>query len=121
MVRRIYYTLLDPQTTPDTKKSWGDFVAVALPAILDLASSGLNFMGLLCINASVWQMLRGSMIVFSCGLSVLILGRKMFGFHCVGVLLCVTGITCVGAASVLGTPEVGLFHTVRPACWGLRR
>ncbi len=88
-----------------TYRKFEEFVAVSLPAVLDLISSGLNFMGLLCISASVWQMLRGSMIVFSALLSILFLGRRMLPFHWLGICLCVCGITCVGAASVLGDAD----------------
>eukprot|EP00392_Amoebophrya_sp_AT5.2_P018586 g19153.t1 len=86
----------------EREKRWRDFVAVAIPSVLDLVSSGLNFIGLLYISASVWQMLRGSMIVFSAFLSILFLKRKMYGFNWLGIAICVLGISCVGAASVLG-------------------
>lgn len=45
--------------------------------------------GLVIVNASVWQMLRGSIIVFTGILSVLFLKRKLKCFHWVGILLVV--------------------------------
>ncbi|CAD7946667.1 unnamed protein product [Amoebophrya sp. A120] len=90
-----------PRTALQQKK-YRDFLAVGVPAVLDLVSSGLNFIGLLYISASVWQMLRGSMIVFSAFLSILFLKRRMYGFNWLGIAVCVLGISCVGAASVLG-------------------
>ncbi|CAD7949640.1 unnamed protein product [Amoebophrya sp. A25] len=88
-----------------SSKAWSDFLMVAVPAILDLVSSGLNFIGLLYISASVWQMLRGSMIVFSAFLSIIFLNRQLYGFNWLGIIICVTGISCVGAASVLGESD----------------
>ncbi len=71
------------------QKKYRDFLAVGVPAVLDLVSSGLNFIGLLYISASVWQMLRGSMIVFSAFLSILFLKRRMYGFNWLGIAVCV--------------------------------
>ena len=90
-------------SSASSSKKLQDFMAVALPSVLDLLSSGLNFMGLLYINASVWQMLRGSMIIFSALLSIMFLKREMMPFHWVGIGMCVVGISCVGASSVLGS------------------
>lgn len=39
-----------------------------LPTTLDLTGTTLAGIGLLYINASVWQMLRGSMVIFRCKL-----------------------------------------------------
>ena len=43
----------------------------------DLAASTLGFIGLLYINASIWQILRGSQIIFSALFSILFLDRVM--------------------------------------------
>merc|ERR1719487_970251 len=57
------------------------------------------------IPASVWQILRGSAIVFCALFSVWFLKRGMFGFHYIGILLCVTGVALVGFASVMGSSD----------------
>lgn len=74
---------------------------IAIPASFDLVASGIARTGLLYMSSSMWQMLRGSMIVFSALISVPLLGRKLYCYHWVGVLTCVGGITCVGYANVL--------------------
>eukprot|EP00392_Amoebophrya_sp_AT5.2_P011150 g11225.t1 len=61
------------------------------------------FIGLLHISASVWQMLRGSMVVFSGILSVLFLKRRLRAYNWAGIGLCVVGILMVGSASMLSS------------------
>ncbi|CAD7970984.1 unnamed protein product [Amoebophrya sp. A120] len=73
---------------------------IAVPACCDLTSSTLSFIGLLHISASVWQMLRGSMVVFSGILSVLCLKRHLFAYNWAGIGLCVCGILMVGTANM---------------------
>eukprot|EP00397_Hematodinium_sp_SG-2012_P010142 GEMP01010249.1.p1 GENE.GEMP01010249.1~~GEMP01010249.1.p1 ORF type:complete len:430 (+),score=82.32 GEMP01010249.1:201-1490(+) len=81
------------------------FLYIGIPANLDLVASVLMFVGLLYVPASVWQMLRGSMIIFSSIESVLFLGRVMKSQHIIGVLTCVLGICCVGLASYVAPQE----------------
>lgn len=61
---------------------------VAAPAMCDLVATSLMNIGLFYLDASVWQMLRGSMVIFSAILSILFLHKKYRCFHW-------TGITCV--------------------------
>ncbi|XP_062503729.1 solute carrier family 35 member F6-like isoform X2 [Corticium candelabrum] len=61
--------------------------------------------GLVIVNASVWQMLRGSIIVFTGILSVLFLKRKLKCFHWVGILLVVFGLCVVGLSDVFGQDQ----------------
>lgn len=75
---------------------------VAFPAAFDLLATALCCIGMLYIPASVWQMLRGSSIIFAAIFSILFLKRKMLSFNWLGLLLCVVGVTLVGLANVLG-------------------
>jgi hypothetical protein len=52
------------------------------------------------IPASVWQMLRGSIIVFSGILSVVFLKRKLYLFHWIGILTTTLGLGAVGISSI---------------------
>eukprot|EP00742_Colponemidia_sp_Colp-10_P001115 GILJ01001205.1.p1 GENE.GILJ01001205.1~~GILJ01001205.1.p1 ORF type:complete len:423 (-),score=79.83 GILJ01001205.1:132-1400(-) len=88
--------------------AWKVSLYIIAPAACDLLASCLCFIGLLYTTASVWQMLRGSMIVFSAILSVIFLKRKLYAFHWVGVSLCSAAIVMVGFASMKsdnGMPE----------------
>lgn len=75
---------------------------VAFPAFFDLLATALCSIGMLYIPASVWQMLRGSSIVFAAMFSILCLKRKMYRFNWIGLGICVLGVTLVGLANVLG-------------------
>jgi len=79
------------------------FMYVGIPASFDLLASGLMFGGLIYISASIWQMLRGSEIVFAAIISVPGLGAKLYCYHWIGILLCVIGICLVGWANVLNS------------------
>lgn len=81
--------------------TWSIFFRIAVPACCDLIASTLAFVGLVYVNASVWQMLRGSMIVFSGLLSVLFLKRQLWAYNWAGIALCVCGIILVGSAGAL--------------------
>ena len=90
----------EDKTQKNTLKT---FFILAIPALCDLLSTGISNVALLWIQASVWNMLRGAMVVFSALFHALILKRKYF-FHMwfgVGVVTVALGI--VGAAAVCST------------------
>jgi len=77
----------------------------ALPAFLDLLGSSLMNIGLTMTHASVYQMLRGSVVVFTGILSILFLGRRLGAHHWAGMVLVMAGAFIVGLSSVLGHAE----------------
>lgn len=79
------------------------FFYVGIPAMFDLMGSGLMFIGLLYVSASIWQMLRGSMIIFGAIISVTALGRKLYAYNWLGVFICCMGICCVGVSNILNS------------------
>ncbi|KAF4661556.1 hypothetical protein FOL46_005681 [Perkinsus olseni] len=76
---------------------------IAFPAVLDLVATVFCFLGLLYNSASVYQMLRGSMIIFSAIFSVLFLKRQLRAYHWFGVLICVVAVVVVGVANMKST------------------
>merc|ERR1712228_905949 len=80
---------------------------VSIPAAFDLFATAFCCIGILYIPASIWQMLRGSDLVFAVLLSIVFLKRKMFAFNWLGLFLCVVGICLVGLANVWGGSEEG--------------
>jgi drug/metabolite transporter (DMT)-like permease len=73
-----------------------------LPAICDLCGTTISGVGLLFTPASIFQMLRGSIIIFTAIFSVLFLKRKVFGYQWLGIGITVVGITLVGLSSMMG-------------------
>jgi len=80
-------------------------IMVAIPAAFDLLATALCCMGMLFLPASIWQMLKGGSIIFCAIFSVAFLRRKLYGFHWVGLVLCVLGLATVGMSSVLGNSD----------------
>jgi len=72
-----------------------------LPALCDMTGTCLMYLGLTYTYASVFQMLRGAVIIFTGILSVIFLKRKLSSFHWTGMLLILTGLALVGVASIL--------------------
>ena len=73
-----------------------------LPACCDLGGTTVSGIGLLFVTASVFQMLRGSIIFFTAIFSVIFLNRKLYAFHWVGMSLTMAGVTVIGLSSILG-------------------
>ncbi|KAF6778685.1 hypothetical protein AHF37_01428 [Paragonimus kellicotti] len=71
-----------------------------LPACCDLLGTTLAGIGLMFVDASIWQMMRGSLIIFAAVLSIIFLKRRLFGFHWTGMLCTVIGLALVGTKSV---------------------
>lgn len=76
------------------------YLLIFLPSFLDLLSMCFMLVGMLFLPASIWQMLRGANIVFAAILSIIILKRKLYAFHWIGVGLAIVGISAVAMASV---------------------
>jgi drug/metabolite transporter (DMT)-like permease len=83
-----------------TKSNWSPLIFL-LPACCDMTGTSLMYVGLNLTHASVFQMLRGSVILFTGIFSVFFLGRKLYAFHWIGMSLVLTGTMIVGVASVL--------------------
>ena len=73
----------------------------AIPAFCDTCASTLMFVALVLTTASVYQMLRGLIVVITAILSVTILKRKLYRHHYVGCTLVFFGVFIVGLSSVL--------------------
>jgi len=82
---------------------WWKCVLVLIPASIDVGATGFGCIGMVLVPASVWQMLRGAMIIFAAIFSVTFLGKKMFLYGWFGVTLCVAGVATIGAASIVGS------------------
>jgi drug/metabolite transporter (DMT)-like permease len=83
----------------------------ALPASLDVIGSGLSGVGMIFISASVWQMLRGSLILYTAGLSYFWLKREFRKEHYWGLAFAATGLTFVGVSSWLDSQDDSLLST----------
>lgn len=74
---------------------------------LDWTATTLVNMAYVCIAASVVQMTRGAIVIFTCLFSVIFLGRRQYRYHIAGVGLVVLGITLVSLSALLGGSSSG--------------
>jgi drug/metabolite transporter (DMT)-like permease len=87
----------------ENKKITVSKVDMGFAALFDSVGSSLQIISLLLIPASVNQMLRGGVIIFTCILSKIFLGRKVHSHHLLGVFMCVVGFIFVGISTVLAS------------------
>ena len=87
-----------PRQTPDRSA----ILAVAAPAFTDLLQTALAQAGLLFVSLSTYQMTRGSVVVFTCILSVRWLKQKLRPHHYVAVAVVCAAVALVGVAGRFG-------------------
>eukprot|EP00767_Chilomastix_cuspidata_P005014 gnl/Chilomastix_cuspidata/520.p1 GENE.gnl/Chilomastix_cuspidata/520~~gnl/Chilomastix_cuspidata/520.p1 ORF type:complete len:336 (+),score=127.47 gnl/Chilomastix_cuspidata/520:172-1179(+) len=94
----------DPQKIPFT---WKKCYLFFLPAFCDFTATTLMNVGLTLIYASVYQMLRSTLIIFVAIFSVIFLHRHLFWFHWLGVGLIAGGTLAVALVTlyVVGMDE----------------
>jgi drug/metabolite transporter (DMT)-like permease len=79
---------------------WKPYFMIAIPACCDLIATGIMNIGLLYLKASIWQMLRGAMVVFSSLLHAFVLKREYRPYMWMGVCIVTIAIVVVGLAAV---------------------
>ena len=75
---------------------------IAIPASCDFCGSSLMFVALTMVPASVYQMMRGIIVVITCIFSVIFLKKKQYRHHWTAVGMIVFGVAWVGAVAILG-------------------
>ncbi|KAG0346174.1 hypothetical protein BG004_002259 [Podila humilis] len=84
------------------KKLEGPLVLLLwLPTLCDMTASTLMNVGLIYCAASVYQMLRGALVIFTGILSVIFLNRRLKAFEWFALFTIVAGIATVGLSSVI--------------------
>merc|ERR1719450_158592 len=88
----------------------------AVACLFDWTATTLVNMAYVCIPASVVQMTRGAIEIFTCLLSVFFLGRRQYRYHITGVGLVALGITLV-SLSTFFNPSHGVNATATTGAW----
>lgn len=92
---------------------------IMIPAAFDLIASTIMTFGLIYISVSIFQMLRGSMVIFSTILTRLFLkGRRVRRYQLLGVTLAVIAIVLVGVAGVM-VPQANMNANVGQTIMGI--
>lgn len=82
---------------------------------LDWTATTLVNMSYMFIAASIAQMTRGSIVIFTCFLSVAFLGRRQHAYHVAGVALVFAGITLVSLSAFVNPAAPGQEVTYTPS------
>ncbi|GAB4821846.1 hypothetical protein N2152v2_008892 [Parachlorella kessleri] len=93
---------------PPHSPHWKQLGYVLIPTVFDLLATILMSVGLLYVTVSIYQMMRGTEVVFAALFSIVFLRRKLNYQHYAGIFLVLVGITVVGVAgaqSGQGPPE----------------
>ena len=99
---------LDDPTRLEGKKQLQGWLQLWLwlPTLCDLCGTTLLNVGLFYVAASIWQMLRGGVVLFTGVFSVVFLMKRLYLFQWLA-LICVTmGIGLVGMAPVLSASSL---------------
>lgn len=78
-----------------------------LPALCDFVGSTVMTFGLSMIAGSIYQMLRGSLIIFTAVFSVIFLKNKIYRHNLLGIGSVLSGLVLVGVAAFSKTPIEG--------------
>lgn len=78
-------------------KPFNRFVLL-LPALCDMTATSLMYVGLSLTDASIFQMLRGSVVIFTGVFRVIFLKKKQHTHHWIGMVLVMAGTAIVGTA-----------------------
>jgi len=96
--------LVNSDSTRGPKKTemaiWKQYCIVCTPALCDMCATAMMNVALLWIAASVWQMLRGSMVIFSAIFSKFFLKRELHASHWIGVAVVAFSLGVVGLAAL---------------------
>ena len=74
---------------------------LAIPAAFDFCGSTLMFIALTQVAASVYQMLRGAVVLFVAAGAMIFLKRRQYIHHYASLITITFGIVLVGIASVV--------------------
>lgn len=81
--------------------SFKTYMLIIVPSVFDLGATALCMAGLQFVDASVYQLMRGSAIICVTFLKVVVLKTRMKGYHFVGVFWNICSITLVGITAYL--------------------
>ena len=77
------------------------------PALCDVFATSIMYFGLVFISSSVYQMMRGLVVLFVCLISKFVLKKSLPAFKWLGVLCILSGAAIVGIVAILYTPSDG--------------
>lgn len=105
--RGKYIAIGGEETDKPKEMDLSIYLALLIPSLFDLAATALAMFGLMHVNVSIYQMLRGGSIVFVALLKHFMLGDKLKTFMWAGVFWNVVSIILVGLTAYLAASGGG--------------
>ncbi|CAI2369894.1 unnamed protein product [Moneuplotes crassus] len=85
------------------KKEYIHWIWLIIPAFCDFCAIPLMNLGLIMVNASVYQMMRGGLIFLIAMLAIIFLKARLHRHHWTALVAIIVGVTLVGLSSILNT------------------
>lgn len=98
------YASIEGQSAQPPVPTWMYFVLI-IPSVFDLIATALCMFGLLHVNVSIYQMLRGSAIIFVAILKEFVLKDRLRKYMWVGVFWNVISIVLVGMTAMFSATD----------------
>jgi drug/metabolite transporter (DMT)-like permease len=95
-----YASLLEMQRGKEKIQGWG-ITRLAVPAMMDLTATTLLNLGLLAVPPSIYQMLRGIVILFTSAYAVAFLRKRIERNSFLGLVVVFAGVALVGASPII--------------------
>ena len=92
---------LNPSVENNSQSNKINPMTLAIPAIFDILATTTMFIALTNVAASVFQMMRGFIVVITALMAMFLLGRKQFVHHWLSLITIVFGVAFVGYVSIL--------------------
>ncbi|GAA5934014.1 hypothetical protein JCM1841_002050 [Sporobolomyces salmonicolor] len=84
------------------KMNWKEALMFWGPAVCDICGTTAMNVGLFFVPVSVYQMLRGALVLWVGVFSVIFLGRKLNRAQWTALAVCMAGVAVVGSSSLIG-------------------
>lgn len=94
---QTYTSLINQSSKPALPRSKS--ILLAIPAICDILGTTMMNLGLVYSPVSIYQMMRGALILFVAGFSVMFLNKRINRIEWSSLFLVILGITVVGLSS----------------------
>ncbi|CAD8148425.1 unnamed protein product [Paramecium pentaurelia] len=97
----VFYFVFQMKAEKDPNKEDGGFKILSIPALFDGITSSLQHVALNFIPSSIYQMLRGGLMIVTAAFSKFVLKKKLSNQQQFGILLAILGIFIVGLSNFL--------------------
>jgi len=101
-VRKMFCKSKNQRGEAEEESSVNPFL-FAIPAAFDLCGSTLMFVGLTMTAASIYQMMRGLIVVITATMAVIFLGKKQYTHHIVSISMIIGAVALVGYVGIKGS------------------